>query len=415
MFSALRSMLPLRQERPQSMVDDSPSKSPVPVGSSEQSSSPMSRITSEMAKMHLDSPQRSPISQLRDGLSALHLDVDPIPGSFLFDEASFKPQVGDEIPNESSSTLESMETLITAATLTANPMDTSTHNKLFSGADEFYGDAGANIPSSVQPLDLNAALESLVAVSQPRKPSVAPAFRPGRQFARQSIPRKSNSRSPSPSGPRIGKVERDELKTLQKLNQEFETYHAQIFCDGFTALPTDLQCRSLDEVTNWLNKGLTLIETYAERTKYRNYKATSTPITASKESTSKERRERLRERMRALHAKVCALYAPLMPESPVQVDADHLFDSELPNLAPVNQVLILLAVILNMVIGLSLACLLATPATVVRHLSSRRHRMKFFLVCPGVFPMHSKDSTSTGVSTSTLCVLPAVTPTKHTP
>ncbi|KAJ3764773.1 hypothetical protein FB446DRAFT_12318 [Lentinula raphanica] len=356
MFSALRSLLPLRQD-PSSTTGDSRSNSPgsrVTEHDVLQPMSPMSRVTSEMAQLHLESPLRSPITQLQEDISTLHLDDNPMPGSFLRDRDSDKTHGSTNIPNESSSALESLETLITAATLTSSPMDTSSHNKLFSGASEFYQDASTHIPSSVQSLDIHSAMKSLAAVSQPRKPSVLPAFRPGRQFARQSIPRKSNSRSPSPTGSRLGKVERDELNMLQKLTQEFDSHHTDIFSSDFTALSTDLQCRRLDAVTEWLNDGLALIETYEERAKYRKYKTTQTSKTAPKEITLKERRDLLRERMRTLHAKVCALYAPIMPQSPIQVDADNLFNSDLPHLAPINQVLILLAVIFHMIIGLSL-------------------------------------------------------------
>ncbi|KAJ3765265.1 hypothetical protein FB446DRAFT_795223 [Lentinula raphanica] len=118
MFSALRSLIPLRQENPPSTTPDSGSNSPASAPTEHNvllPMSPMSRVTSEMANLHLESPLHLPMSQIQEDESHVSANID-----------------------ESSSALEPSETLITAATLTSSPLGTSCHNKLFSGASEFY-------------------------------------------------------------------------------------------------------------------------------------------------------------------------------------------------------------------------------------------------------------------------------------
>ncbi|KAJ3964689.1 hypothetical protein EV361DRAFT_955705 [Lentinula raphanica] len=121
MFSALRSLIPLRQENPPSTTPDSGSNSPASAPTEHNvllPMSPMSRVTFRR-------------------VSTLHIDDDTIPGSFLLDRNADESHVSANI-DESSSALEPSETLITAATLTSSPLGTSCHNKLFSGASEFY-------------------------------------------------------------------------------------------------------------------------------------------------------------------------------------------------------------------------------------------------------------------------------------
>lgn len=192
-------------------------------------------------------------------------------------------------------------------------MDNSHHNKLFSPASEFYQAKGTRIPDSVR-IDLNSAMRGLTAIAQSKKPSTP---RPGRQFLRQSIPQ-TKSRSPSPndslpSSP--GTIERREMDALWKLEAEFDTYYSKIHHTDLAALSVHPQCAALDDVTNWLQKGLALVETYEERSKYRKRRLTSS------ESAMKNRRDRLQKRMRSLHAEVYALHRPLIPDQPIKVDA----------------------------------------------------------------------------------------------
>ncbi|KAJ3990626.1 hypothetical protein F5050DRAFT_1898836 [Lentinula boryana] len=76
--------------------------------------------------------------------------------------------------------------------------------------------------------------------------------------------------------------------------------------------------------------------------------------TSQKNITLKDRQDRLQECLKTLHATVCALYMPLIPEQPIEIDANHLFSTHISQMDQLNQVLILLAVICNVVIGLSL-------------------------------------------------------------
>jgi hypothetical protein len=152
-----------------------------------------------------------------------------------------------------------------------------------------------------------------------KTPSVSPARKGGgRRFTSKSILSPSNSSPPSPASPSAGKVERDEARALDKLYTEFEVHHADVFDGHFMALSAGLKCQKLEKISKWLNDGLVTIESYEERMKYRKYKAKQD---SSKEEMAKEKRDRLRERMRVLNAQVCTLYAPLIPESPIEVDA----------------------------------------------------------------------------------------------
>lgn len=266
---------------------------------------PMSKVIKQMAKLRLESPE----------LVYEPLDDDStMPGSFLINEIA--PL--DDLPS-----METLETLLTAAVLTDSANNQSHHHKLFSSAAECYEDSGATLPSSLRSLDLSTAMQSIAAItktpSTPKTPSVPPARQAGgRRFTSKSILSSSNSSPPSAASLSAGKVERAEACVLDRLCTEFEPYHAELFSGHFVALSEELQCQKLDKVTKWLNDGLVAIEGYEERMRYRNSKAKRA---SSKEDVAKVKRDSLRERMRALNAQVCVLYTPLIPESPIEVDA----------------------------------------------------------------------------------------------
>jgi hypothetical protein len=201
-------------------------------------------------------------------------------------------------------------------------MDTSTHDKLFSSSAEFYQRGSTRLPDSVHSLDLNSALTGIEAVVKSKMTSVASPFRPSGQFARRSVPRPPKSRSPSPSTRPKGKIEKDELQFLEQLDQKFDYHHAQIFNGDFASLSYASQCVRMDEATAWLQVGLQRLDKLDERSRERQRKAVTNRVSMTFEDTStKDKRAKLRERMRSLHAKICALYAPIIPEIPVPVDA----------------------------------------------------------------------------------------------
>ncbi|KAJ3802938.1 hypothetical protein GGU11DRAFT_752394 [Lentinula aff. detonsa] len=113
----LRNMLSLHQEPPQQMTDDHMSS--------------VTSIAAKMAKLHLELPPQSPQSQLAAGIAALCMDEDPMPGSFLLNGAADLPQGSTNAQHGSGGVLELLETLITASSLTASSIDSSTYNQCF--------------------------------------------------------------------------------------------------------------------------------------------------------------------------------------------------------------------------------------------------------------------------------------------
>lgn len=206
-----------------------------------------------------------------------------------------------------------MEALVTASALSATPIDTLHHNKLFSSSTQFYEDHSAAIPS-IKSLDPSAALDGLHALTN----RVLPAFRPGRTFGRRTTPNSARqTRSPSPSLLPT-KIQEREACTLQQLEQQFDSYHRQIFDGDFVAQSEAVQQTLLDEVNTWLEKGMITLRTLEEREQERRKKRASG---ASPSEPGTNRRNQMQERMRNLFAKICALYAPLIPTKPIEVDA----------------------------------------------------------------------------------------------
>lgn len=323
------------------------------------------------------------VTQVTAKLSSLHLeDHESMPGAFS-PSSSAAPRLSlrNTGPLPFSTETESLETLVTAATLTATPMDTSTHDKLFTSSAQFYEHKSSTLPTSIQSLDVNTAMQGLEAAAKPKKTLPrSPAFRPGRQFGRSPLPNhsKPRSRSPSPTPPKAGKIEQEELNALDRLQQTFDRHYSLVFDSAFASLAVDLQCVRLDEATKFLLEGLARIEELETKMRSRNtkdaYRRVSTglrPESKGNDQSLKTRRDQLRNRMRNFHAQICAIYAPLSADRPIEVDAgEHRFlfrmpviaHSSLGNLFPtdftrmdqINQVLILLGVICNMIIGLSI-------------------------------------------------------------
>ncbi|KAF5390401.1 hypothetical protein D9757_005190 [Collybiopsis confluens] len=264
--------------------------------------SPLTTVTAQMAKLWLQS-----LNLVNEPLE----DEGAMPGSFLFNEAA---------PSDSSPSMDALETLLTAAVLTDGPTDESHHHRLFSSAAECYEDSGPNFPSSPQPLDVTTALQSLAALT--KTPSVSPARQAGgRRFTSKAIVSPSKPSLP-PSSPSSGKIEKEESCALDHLSTEFKAYQTELLDGHFAALSTELQCQKLDRISKWLNDGLVAIENYEERMKYRKSKAKQA---TTKEDIVQEKRDCIRD----------------------------LYDTAFIQMDPLNQILILLAVICNLIIGLS--------------------------------------------------------------
>lgn len=200
-------------------------------------------------------------------------------------------------------------------------MDISTHDKLFTSSAEFYHNRGATLPASVQSLDVNTAIQGLEAVAK-----LKPTPRPGRQF-RSPLAKHSKvakSRSPSPT---LGKVEQEDTNALKRLRRQFDHHYSQVFDSTFASLGTDLQCARLDDATKFILKGLLDIEQLDTKARLRKTKSvyrrggSGLEDSSGTEQVSKEDREQLRERMRTLHAQICVIYAPLIANHPLEVDA----------------------------------------------------------------------------------------------
>lgn len=227
---------------------------------------------------------------------------------------------------DASNTLEELETLLSAAVLTSSPIDTSTHGKLFTSSSEFYDPRNSSIPDSLRPLDVSSAMQGLEALAKAKRPSLPPASRPGRQFGRQAVyshHRKSKSRSRSPSSPAVnGKVEADEVKELDSLGDQLVYHQAQVLNDLFLSLTSDSQCERLDQATAFVNYGLSRISHFATKTRARVKMATyrGTPVKSSGE-VAEQKRNILGEELKTFHTQICVLYAPLLAERPLVIDA----------------------------------------------------------------------------------------------
>lgn len=202
-----------------------------------------------------------------------------------------------------SNSLESLETLLSAAILTSTPVDTLSHGKLFTSSSEFYDPQNSSVPDSFQPLDVSSAIQGLEAVTQGRRP---PASRPGRQFGRQAVysrPRMSKSRSRSPSSPKVnGKVEADELKELDSLSDQLTHHHTQILNDSFSSLSSHSQSDKLEKATAFVNYGLSRISHFETKSRAREKLATYRGTSVKSNEVAKQKRNILSDKLKAFHA-----------------------------------------------------------------------------------------------------------------
>ncbi|KAF5343964.1 hypothetical protein D9757_015004 [Collybiopsis confluens] len=326
--------------------------------------------------LQLNSPEdenilKSPVSHVAAGLESLHLEDEVgVPGSFsygpstashrrgLHADASGLPTLAesdismrmaqDKNANDPlSPTLEQMETLVTAATMTSSPVDVSDHSRLFSSLSEIYQHRGSQIPSSLQPLDVPAALQSLATVS--KTPPLLPASRPGRQFGRIPVPLSHLQTLPAP---KHGKVASDEVKELAGLSELLRNLQSDILGDAFDSLSEDVKCQKLDNATAFVMDVLARIAKLNENAKDRA-KMASYRGGRLNPDISAETRASMTQNLKTFHAQICALYAPFLSKRPLVIDADYVYNADFTYLDQLSQVVILLAVICNMIIGLS--------------------------------------------------------------
>lgn len=165
-------------------------------------------------------------------------------------------------------------------------------------------------------------MQGLNAVANTKRPSLLPAFRPGRQFGRKPFSQPRKPRSPSPSGSTVGKVEADELKALDRLTSDLNHHHAEVFDDKFDSLLADFKCEKLDKAAVFVKDGLARIAHLEAKWQARlKMAARSTKVNANTNMGPKEKRDTLVKSLKVFHVQICALYAPLLVERPLLIDA----------------------------------------------------------------------------------------------
>ena len=169
----------------------------------------------------------------------------------------------------------SLETYLTAATLTSIKSVTS-HHKLFSSSAEVHHAASENLPEKLQALTIDDALQSVERVV---KDTCQKGFRPSDRFGRFSVRGFEKAKVPSlvpafsTDTPPASKHDLDKSHQLQLLSQCLEDYHHQIFDESFGRQTEDEQCSVLDEVTAFAKKGWNIVGRSVERQREREQKA----------------------------------------------------------------------------------------------------------------------------------------------
>ncbi|KAE9387667.1 hypothetical protein BT96DRAFT_1004909 [Gymnopus androsaceus JB14] len=226
----------------------------------------LSNVTDRLASLGIGETIEIPsVTQVTAKLSSLYLeDHESMPGAFSpSSSAASCLYLRNTGPLSFLMEIQSLETLITAATLTATLMDTSTDDKLFTSSTQFYEHKSSTLPTLIQSLDVNMAMQGLEAAAKPKRMlPCSPAFHPGCQSGHRPLPNhlKPRSRSLSPTPLKASKIEQEELNALDRLQQTFDQHYSLVFDSAFTLLAVDLQCIRLDEVTKFLLEGLARIK-----------------------------------------------------------------------------------------------------------------------------------------------------------
>lgn len=120
------------------------------------------------------------------------------------------------------------------------------------------------------------------------------------------------------------------MKELDRLSEKVSYYRSQIRNDPFTSLPVDSKCDILDEASTFLRDGLGWLEKAEVNELRRDRDVAKRRVTQginepqSADTTLKDKREQVRTHLRSLNAEICLLYAPLIPDKPINTDAGKL-------------------------------------------------------------------------------------------
>lgn len=213
--------------------------------------------------------------------------------------------------------LERLETLITAATMTSEPIDTSDHVKLFTSSSEFYEQRGSLVPDSLQPLDMSTAMQSLNAVASPNWLRARPAFNPARQFG----PRPTQSATSSPgSANGLGKVGSTESEVLLKYNESLCSLQRGILDPAFHYLNDDAKCKKLDEALAFVTNTLVHLRKFEERASGRAKMADRRAGKCTPD-IAKTSRDCLAEKLRTFHGQLLLLDAAISNKPPKVINA----------------------------------------------------------------------------------------------
>ena len=208
------------------------------------------------------------------------------------------------------------------------PSDTSNHAKLFTSSSEFYEQRESLVPSSLQSLDMSTAMRSINAVVTSTNPIPLPAFRPGRQFGRQSSPFYSQAgrggKLPSPRQPSpaegLGKAASDEVKLLAEFNEKLRSFQSEILNDAFDALTENTKCEKLDKASVFVKDTLAHIAKLEGRAKARAIMADRRDGKVTPD-ISKETQTSLTQSLKTFYVQLCSLDAPLLTKQPTIIDA----------------------------------------------------------------------------------------------
>ncbi|KAJ3979062.1 hypothetical protein F5890DRAFT_1478832, partial [Lentinula detonsa] len=308
-----------------------------------------SSASSNKHSSHTDARSPPTLSPLIRGLDSLHLD-----------ETITRLDSPTEEIIPLSPQLEHIDTLITAATMTSEPIDTSGHARLFVSSSEFYEQQESSVPDSPQSLDMLTVMQSLNAVFISNKTRPLPAFRPSHQFGRQSHLQSGRNRkltSPSPVVPAspvkgLCKVGSGEAELIAELSENLRSFQVDVLDDAFDTCTEAAKYKKTDEALAFVKHALAHLVTLENRATSRAKMADRRGGECTGDVT-KEIRESLTHKLRTFHAQLSLLHATFLTKPSEVINADYVYNNSFMKSNPINQVLVLLAVICNMIIGLS--------------------------------------------------------------
>jgi hypothetical protein len=227
--------------------------------------------------------------------------------------------------------LERLDTLITAATMTSEPIDTSDHARLFTSSSEFYEHRESSVPDSLQFLDMSTVMQSLNAVFSSSKPRPPPAFRPSRQFGRQPIHSQSGREGQLASflpgllalpAKGLFKVGSEEVELLVELSEKLRSFQVDILDDAFETLTEVAKCKKIDEASAFVKNALAHLVTLENRATSRAKMADRRGGECTADVT-KETRDSLTQSLRTFHVQLCSLDAPFLSRPSEVINAGN--------------------------------------------------------------------------------------------